>query len=341
MPRFLVSGGRQAVNAYELQEWNRSEAGVLLLVDTDQGSVKRLMEYRSDPALLSATERMGTTFKCGEVVGGDLYIPTEWEVLRIRLADMEIVEKWSSKFFNDVHAVTLRGDNLIVTSTGLDAVFEVGRDGLLINEWSVLEGRNIWEKFDKDVDYRKVPSTKPHASHPNFSVVMDGEIWTTRFIQKDVVCLTDPTRKGFEVGVERPHDGHLINGKLYYTTVNGSVVIIDPTSGQQDEVFDLNACKRDMRPLGWCRGLARADQMLFLGFSRLRPTKLTANLAWVKDLRKNLSTSVSRPTRLGVYDFSKKQHIKDINLEPYGMNILFSIMPIRDALADSIFQGDV
>lgn len=338
MPKFLVSGGRQAADSHALQEWSRSEAGLLLLVDTDTSRVVPLLEYVTDPTLLSDSERMGTTLKCGEVAGENLYIATEWEVLCIHLPTLTIKQRWSFSFFNDVHAVTLRGDNLVVTSTGLDAVFEITQSGECVNAWSVLQDEDVWARFDRRKDYRKVPSTKPHASHPNFSTILDGEIWTTRFIQKDAVCLTRPDLAPVNIGLERPHDGHLIEGLLHYTTVNGCVVMINPNTRETHKILDLNTCKRDVRPLGWCRGLAREGDTLFLGFSRLRPTKLLSNLGWVKDIRRNLSTSVSRPTRMGLYSVTEARHIKDIDLEPYGLNILFSIVPLSDELAHQVEQ---
>ncbi len=74
---------------------------------------------------------------------------------------------------------------------------EVTPEGEILREWSVI-GEDTWARFSRQIDYRKVPTTKPHRSHPNFAFLLEGDIWTTRCDQKDAICLTGrahrPTR---------------------------------------------------------------------------------------------------------------------------------------------------
>lgn len=328
MAKLLITGGRHSEDAFHKEAWNRSEAGIILLYDTETGAVESVFEYVTPKELVS-DEGVGTTFKCGEVRGGILYVPTEWELLMIDVKRWEIIDKISLPVFNDVHAVTFLGDNFIITSTGLDAVFEITREGDVAREWSVLDSGSIWDRFDRDTDYRKIASTKPHAVHPNFATVIGDDVWVTRFSEKDAICLTDRSKGKVAIDVETPHDGHLIDGKLFYTTVNGHVVVFDADSKVAVNDYDLNSSSSDFRPLGWCRGLAKIERNVFVGFSRLRPTRYTKNVAWLKDIRKSLATSISRPTRVGVYDCSTGFDLVDeVNMEPYGLSVIFSVIPL-------------
>ena len=70
--------------------------------------------------------------------------------------------------------------NLLITNTGLDSVMEMTLDGEVLHEWGVL-GDDPAERFPRDVDYRKIVSTKPHRSHPNNTFYSNGQVWVTRF----------------------------------------------------------------------------------------------------------------------------------------------------------------
>ena len=41
-----------------------------------------------------------------------------------------------------------------------------------------------WERFDPEVDYRQVPTTKPHETHPNFVFIVEEDVWVTVSIHK-------------------------------------------------------------------------------------------------------------------------------------------------------------
>ena len=90
---------------------------------------------------------------------------------------------------------------------------------------SVLGG-SPWDRFSPDVDYRKVPTTKPHRAHPNFIFFLDGKPWVTRFNQRDAVPVDGVNgRPPFDIGREEGvHDGHIVGGGLFFTTVGGCVV---------------------------------------------------------------------------------------------------------------------
>jgi len=113
--------------------------------------------------------------------------------------------------------------------------------------------------------------------------------------------------------------------RIYFTTVDGHVVIVDRDTLQVSQVLNLNLIDNESRALlGWCRGLLVLDEArVWVGFTRVRKTKLLENLTWVK----HAFREVEKPTHIALYDLSAKKCLQEIDLESCGMNIVFSIFP--------------
>ncbi|MFL6294219.1 MAG: hypothetical protein ACJ759_25270 [Thermoanaerobaculia bacterium] len=320
-------GGEQK-ESLEEHEWHRFRAGVVVRIDLETGRLERVLEYQSPPGHCP-DDRPSHLFKAATVEGDTIWLCTQTEVLECSLPGtgpgFEIRRVISLPCFNDLHHVTPGPDgNLFVAVTGLDAVAEITRAGELVRLTDVLGG-DVWSRFDRDVDYRKVPTTKPHRAHPNYVFFLDGQPWVTRFEQRDAVAV-DPSRNGhrgsFSVGIQGIHDGHVAGDRLVFTSVDGHVVIFDTKTGEKRDL-DLNSLKEpgDDRPLGWCRGLLTDDaRRAWVGFSRLRQTKLRQNLSWIRNgFRERL------PTRIALYDLERPARLREINLEKAGLNAVFSI----------------
>lgn len=324
-----VVGGEQKRTLLDQNEWNRFGAAVVARVDPETGSLERVLEYRTPPENCP-DEQPSYIFKAATVDGDTMWLCTQTEVLECALPGFEIRRVISLPCFNDLHHVTPGPDGtLFVAVTGLDAVAEVSRDGELVRLTSVLGG-DVWERFDRNVDYRKVPTTKPHRSHPNYVFFLDGQPWVTRFEQRDAAPL-DPSRNGhrgpFRIEIQGVHDGHVYGHRLIFTAVNGHVVTFDLDTGER-RLVDLNTLIEpdNDRPLGWCRGLhASGDgRLAWVGFSKLRPTKLKQNLSW---LRNGFKESARLPTRIALYDLERPARLREIDVEPAGLNAIFSIHP--------------
>jgi hypothetical protein len=67
---------------------------------------------------------------------------------------------------------------------------------------------------------------------------------------------------------------------------------------------------------------------LWIGFTRIRKTRIHENLLWVKHVFKE--GMVEKPTHISLYDIENYRLLEEFNLEPYGMNIIFSIFPAPD-----------
>ena len=116
-------------------------------------------------------------------------------------------------------------------------VVKVSSRGERAGEWSVL-AEPPWSRFSDTTDYRKVASTKPHKSHPNFIFELNDEIWVTRARQRDAVCLHDSGRR-IDIAVQFPHDGLVSGERIYFTLVDGRVVVVNSRRLQVEEVIDV------------------------------------------------------------------------------------------------------
>ena len=328
-----ILGGRQRKPTLNMpEEWNQYEAALVLEVDTRTGSAQVRSEYETPPAA-RATDRSSVLFKAGALLGDKMYTCTSTEVLVYDLPKFTVVNYVSLPCFNDLHHVVPDSvGNLLVTSTGLDLIVNLDPSGTVLHEWNVL-GENPWGKFSRDVDYRKVETTKPHRSHPNFVFEVDKKIWVTRFEQRDAICLNEP-RKRIDIAIEAPHDGHVRGKYIYFSTVDGHLVIAGRDSLRVERAVDLNAIDGTEMLLGWCRGLLCVDPDKFwVAFTRIRRTKFQQNLFWLNHaLRKRMLT---KPTHIALYDISAGTCLREINLEEHGMNVVFSILPAVRAAAES------
>ena len=303
-----------------MDEWHAYESGIILRLD-GAGCITTATEYTSPPEACPDDEP-SVSFKAGSILGNRLYVPTNTEVVIYEIPSFRQIGYLSLPWFNDIHHVCpARNGNLLVVSTGLDMVAEVTSDGSTVREWAVLGG-DPWGKFSRQIDYRKVATTKPHASHPNFVIEVGNDIWVSRAAQKDAICLTDPTRR-VEFG-NFPHDGVRKNGRIYFTTVNGHIHVVDEDTMTLAESIDLNKIDDRGVSLGWARSiLPLEDGLCWVGFTRLRPTKLQDNLSWVKHGFKQFYL----PTRIALYDLVRQKLLREENIEPYGIHAIFSILP--------------
>jgi len=224
------------------------------------------------------------------------------------------VGRWSHPHLNDVHHALRHDDALWVASTGADAVLEVRGDRVRTH----LLGAPL-----PTGDLRR-RSLKPHAVHPNHLFVWRDRVWVTRLHQGDAVVVGEPEHRLF-VDEERIHDGVVHDGRVWFTTVDGRVVAVDEAGGRQ--VLDLND---GSGPLGWCRGLAFHEGVLWVGFSRLRATRWRQHLAWVRGRLRGRVDMTRRPTRLVGVRLAGEHTLRgevvhEVDLEALGVGAVFGV----------------
>ena len=328
MTQLYVVGGRQKASVDPtVKEWRAFEAGVVVRVDLETKRAETVLEYVSPPEAVP-DEEPSVVFKSASLRDGRLYVPTQTEVLVYEVPSFRRIGYVSLPSFNDVHHVAPAPDGtLYVANTGLDMVQEIALDGRVVREWSTTD-EELWTRFSRDVDYRKVATTKPHKSHPNHTVQLDGDLWVTRCDQHDFLCLTS-SRAPIPVADRWIHDGILRGDRLYFTAVNGQVVVMN-RDGSDAQRYDLNeladkASSRIDAPLGWCRGLEVLDDgRVVVGFSRMRQTKWKERVKWAKS---QLGRDVHElyPTRVATFDLERRRQDDEINLEGAGINAIFSV----------------
>jgi hypothetical protein len=329
MGKLYVLGGKQrkALIKDPSKEWHWYETALILEVDSDSGKVKTCVEYQS-PADARASDISSINFHSGTMVGDRLYTCTTTEVLIFKVPEFRQVGYISLPCFNDLHHVAPTSDgNLLVVSTGLDMVLKVSPSGEILQEWCVTP-ETPWERFSRKTDYRKVETTKPHLSHPNFVFELDGEIWVTRFTQRDAISLNGSGHR-IEIALEKPHDGVMWNDYVVFTVVDGKIILANRKTLAIDRVIDLRLIQdRDLQRLpAWCRGVLPVDdKTIWVGFTRIRRTLFRENVRWAKQVLKE--GTVVKPTHIALFDIEKERCLKEFDLEPYGLNCVFGIFPV-------------
>lgn len=298
--------------------WNGYDEGVILRIKPSMEEWQECVSY-VPPSDVYSPENSAVTFQAGYLKDDVLYVCTQTEVLLYRLPNFEQIGYLSLPFFNDLHHVRpTPSGTLLIANAGLELVLEMTLEGKILNAWNVL-GEEPWQ-LSSATDFRKV-STKPHHSHPNYLFYIDSEPWATRFHQGDAICLTHPDRC-IQVSQERIHDGVVCDGKVYFTSVNGWIYIADTSTLKVEQSINLQDMHPDGTLLGWCRSVFVDGDKLWVGFSRIRPTKWRENVTWVARGFKHV-----HPTHIACYDLAKRECLVEINLEPMGLNAIYSIFP--------------
>jgi hypothetical protein len=321
MNKIFVGGGQFRRSIFQkLEEWHFTKRAMLIEIDPATKHSRRCVEYES-PKEAAPDELPALIFKSCTLRGDELYACTSTEVMIYELPSFRLATYISLPFFNDVHHVypTPQG-TLLVMVTGLDMVAEVSLKGEFLGHWDVM-GQDTWSIFSRDIDYRKILTTKPHRAHANHIFQLGDEIFITRFHQRDAISLQDPTRR-IEIGIQRPHDGFLFNGSLYFTTVDGHVVIVNPKTLKIERVIDLNKMGGPSGgSLGWCRGLCPLDErFLWVGFTRIRRTIFRENLNWIRR-----GQNTHRSSRIALYDLQNLSCLEEIETEPHGIGVVFTL----------------
>jgi hypothetical protein len=208
-------------------------------------------------------------------------------------------------------------------------VFKVSLAGEVVQEWCVVD-EAPWTRFSRSVDYRKIETTKPHLSHPNFVFELNGETWVTRFTQRDAVSLNGSNGR-IDIAMEKPHDGMLWGDYLVFTVVDGRLIIANRHTLRVDRVIDLRQIQdRNQQVLpAWCRGVLPVDaRTMWVGFTRIRRTLFRENVRWAKMVLRE--GTVVKPTHIALFDIANGVCQKEIDLEPYGLNCVFGIFPAKE-----------
>lgn len=327
MKSLYAIGGRQRKSFENIKaEWFLFDKALVVHMDAETGKGEICLEYET-PLEARASEKSSIVFKTASLKDNKLYLCTSTEVMIYEIPSFKRLAYISLPCFNDLHHVCpAPNGNLMVAATGMDMVLEITQEGKVVREWSALGG-DPWERFSRDVDYRKVASNKPYRAHANYVFWIGQELWVGRSDLKDAISLGNPGRR-ISIGINCIHDGIPFNGRIYFTTIDGHLVAANPDTLQIETALDLKTIDNPENALlGFCRGIHIEDEKRFwIGFTRVRQTKWKEKVLWIK---RTLITA-QRSTHLALYDIERQKLLKEIDLERYGLNAVFNMLPVPE-----------
>ena len=293
-------------------------------LDVASGDVRDVCTWTT-PAAHHPGEDQHLEFTAGWRQGPWMWQPTRTEVLKIRWQTGEVVEVIDHPLFADLHSVMPHPDGgLVVTATGHDSVLHLV-NGQVRAHWWLRGSAQEFQKQRKYPDYRLIPfgELKPHLYHPNHTVVLDGDLWVTCFEDRCARCLT-ARHPDIALPEGPPHDGRIREGIVWFTTVNGWVIGVDPATRERVVEIDVHAL--DPRPglPGWCRGVEVVGDTLFVGMTTLRSSR---HRDWLRRAIRGRSGE-SRPTRVVQLDWRRQRWQAEFDVGNAAGGTLYSIAAV-------------
>lgn len=298
----VLGGGRQSREAGVVDRSTRPlyDRAILAKVDVDRGWI--------EPWVVDAGARR---FGALSVDGARIVACTERSVLRIA-GDGRICETETHPWLSDVHHALVIDGVAHAASTAVDGVVAMGVDPTFL---PTIRG----------VMPPVVEPDGPSQTHPNFVFRVDGVVHATRGTRGDAVALRD-LEKPWAIAPVVVHDGIVTPAGVWFTRVDGHLVLIDPATGRVAQTLALHQPGDGTEPLGWCRGLWIADGIAWVGFSRLRATRLRRHLAWARGRLRGRPIATRRPTRLEGFELATGRRIRSIPLADVGIDALFGVV---------------
>jgi hypothetical protein len=318
--RLLVTGGRQAPSGAR-RNASHFDGARMVALDARSGAPVAKADHATprDRRGPETSLRFGAATRVGDLV----YTCTGTEALSLDATTLAPRRAWSHPLMNSAHhALPGTRGGVAVASTGVDMVLELDDAGEPIRIVDLGDGE-ARRRFPEVADFRAIGGTKPHRCHVNFLFRAGDALFATRFNQRDAVNLDDPADR-FEIAAAGPHDGVVHDKRVHFTLVDGRVAIFDLDTRRKLAEVRL---KDDGAPLGWCRGLLPFGRRhAWIGFSRLRPTRIAENVAWAMEKLGRQARGATRPTRLALYDLFTGEPEREILLEPHGIHAVYGLV---------------
>ena len=314
--KLLISGAKERPEGFSLGEGKYYNHAILLELDLANGQFNIVFD-KDDGGNNYPDIHPNLQFTAACISGSTLWLPTDTEIYKLNLPDYKVTRVISHPCFQNIHSVHFIDGELIASSTGLDNIVFMSPATGEINRIINAEGLDPWHRFSESEDYRKVHSTRPHDCHPNFVFKIDNELWATRCKQEDAVCLSDFSKtidisRGDATSV---HDGIHWNKNIVFTRVDGQLVFFNEETKQHVKTIDPFRDKSN-RPVGWCRGLCTDGDIFYLGYSKIRKTRMADKLKFLS--KGNFKYRSGNNALIVKYDI-KKRKVLDIYETPDGL----------------------
>lgn len=325
--KLIVSGCCERPGGFELGPGKYYGKARLLSLDLETGQFDIRFEV-SEGNENWPDEHPNLEFTAGCLEGDLLWQPADTEIYLLQLPDFNHLKTISHPCFNNIHSVAVRDDKLYVTSTGLDNVVILDKLSGEILDIINTEGKDCWHRFDPQVDYRKMHSTRPHAVHPNFVFFLDGEPWVTRCDLQDAVRIYDIrerialTSPDEEISI---HDGVRWGEQVVFTRVDGKLIFVEASSRKL--VRELDPFREEKsRPRSWCRGLHIEGDICYIGFTRLRKTRAKTKLKYL--LQQNMRSLLGYGALVVAYDLRQCKLLRIYEAPHDYIDAIYSLLPL-------------
>jgi len=327
----LVTGAVLRKNGFELGEGKYYGGARLLRLNVENGGFEKLLSIDKVHCNYPS-ETPNIQFTAGCIDADVLWLPTDTEIRKYSYPCLELLSVFSHTCFNNIHSVTVRGQFLYVTSTGIDMVVVLDKNtGVIVTKYNA-EGKGVWHRFSKSVDYRQMYSTRPHDCHPNYIFWIKDEPWVTRCTQEDAVSLFDVSKRIDISGPNKEisvHDGLVVNNDIYFTSVDGCIIKADIETYLVKDIIYLNKMKGFNWVRGWSRGILIDNNVIYVAFSKLRKTKNLKKLEWLGKFTQKFQ--ILEQCSILAIDLTTKTIVNDY-IVPEGMiDAIYSILPEPDA----------
>jgi hypothetical protein len=218
-----------------------SKAGASILEDIprENEGVFAIFDYASGQCLASV--HLDTP--AGFVVTHDHVYVNSMYGNRIVCLDrtLRVTDVISARLMSDLHSLIQIGDNLLLTSSGIDAILEMDVHGAIGWTWFARERAykenpvGFRPPLDRKADYRTIPiSTGDQTTHCNSAVpaILDGRevVLATLFHQGELIAIDRKTgsHKVLVTGMAHPHSIRpRTGGWMICDSRSGAVVLLD------------------------------------------------------------------------------------------------------------------
>lgn len=219
--------------------------------------------------------RFGCTGLCRH---GDYAYMGSWNgIYKVGIENLECAGFFTNRMMCDLHGIWVDDEGFMTTMPGKDTVVMTGFDGRVIDHFTVGQDLSVYrDPRLMTVDWRFLSKQYRGSTgwwHFNYVQKVGDEIWlTSRNSSCFLVVNKERTKARLRtVNWGEPvlmHDGRLIDGKFYATSINGLVLVM----WEDEAVLDFTDFNRDLMGqfylisrkseipgevhlVDWCRGI--------------------------------------------------------------------------------------
>ena len=226
-------------------------------------------------------------------------------IVKVSLDDFSIVDMIENEYFNDLHGITIHNNHLYIANTGNESVDIINLETRDLERIYLL-GEAMRKRRPL---YSQDQNTKPHLHHVS-SVTIDEEENMIIGLVRQQRILNLGKWEWLGTKTNSPvHDVESIDGKIWFTTVGGTI-------SNSDESWDLSDYQSE---LGWTRGLAVTDEGMYVGTTAIRESN--------QDYYKVITDSTTERTgaKICYIPFNKNSEAFELEVPNAGKRKVFSI----------------